>query len=311
MPTSPSSAADALQSLSDALADAVEAAAPSVVAIHARRRIPASAIHLRGGIVAAASHTIQRDEEITALLHDGRTVRATLLGRDATTDLAALRLEGDTPAGAPLGDAGRLRVGQLVVAVGRPGADGATASLGAVSALGPAWRTWQGGRIDRLIRLDISIHDGFSGGPLLDATGRVVGMNSSALARGAAIAIPISTVTRIVEQLAERGHVARGWLGVAMQPVHLPERLVGELGLPRESGLVVLGVEPGGPAERGGLLVGDILISLAGDPVDDTGDVAAQLGGERVGTTLSARIVRGGRSQELAITVGERPRRDS
>jgi S1-C subfamily serine protease len=308
MPTSPSTPTDSLQSLSDAIAGAVDAAAPAVVAIHARRRIPASGIHLRDGIVAAASHTIRREEEITVLLGDGRTVPATLLGRDPTTDLAALRLEGAAPPDAPVGDAARLRVGQLVVAVGRPGEDGATASLGAVSALGPAWRTWQGGRVDRFIRLDLAIYDGFSGGPLVDAGGRVVGLNSSALARGAAVALPISTVTRVVEQLAERGHVARGWLGVAMQPVRLPDSLVRAQSLPGGTGLLVLGVEPGGPADRGGLLLGDIVVALGGEPVEDTGDVAAMLGGDRIGATLATRIVRGGQSRELALTVGERPR---
>lgn len=308
MPNDTTSAGSALKSLSDALAAAVEGVAPSIVAIHARQRIPSSGIHLGGGIVAAASHTIRREEEITVLLDDGSTVPATLLGRDQTTDLAALRIEKSIPPAAPLGDAARLRVGQLVVAVGRPGADGPTASLGAVSALGPAWRTWHGGRIDRFIRLDLAIYDGFSGGALVDAEGRVAGLNSSALARGAAVALPVSTVKRVVEQIAERGHVARGWLGVAMQPVRLPEGLVRSQDLPGDVGLVVLGVEPDGPAERGGLLVGDILVALGGEPLEDTGDVAAMLGGERVGATLSARIVRGGRSQELALTVGERPR---
>ncbi len=309
MPTATPNGTATLQSLSDAIAAAVEGVAPTIVAIHARQRIPSSGIHLGDGIVAAASHTIRREEEITVLLDDGRTVPATLLGRDQTTDLAALRLDkaAALPA-ASLGDAAALRVGQLVVAVGRPGEDGPSASLGAVSALGPTWRTWHGGRIDRFIRLDLAIYGGFSGGALLGADGRIAGLNSSALARGAAVAIPASTVRRVVDQLAERGHVARGWLGVAMQPVRLPDGLVRSQGLPGDVGLVVLGVEPGGPAERGGLLVGDILVALGGEAVEDTGDVAALLGGDRVGSTLSARIVRGGQSRELALTIGERPR---
>jgi S1-C subfamily serine protease len=162
--------------------------------------------------------------------------------------------------------------------------------------------------VDRFIRLDLAIYDGFSGGPLVDAGGRIVGLNSSALARGAAMTIPISTVTRVVDQLAERGHVARGWLGVAMQPVRLPDSLVRAQSLPGETGLLVLGVEPGGPADRGGLLLGDIVVALGGEPVEDTGDVAAMLGGDRIGATLATRIVRGGQSRELALTVGERPR---
>ncbi len=198
-------------------------------------------------------------------------------------------------------------MGQLVLALGRPGV-GVTASLGIVSAVGGEWRTWQGGTIDRFIRLDLSVYDGFSGGPLVDAGGRVVGINTSALARATALTVPASTVARAAGQLLTRGHVARGWLGIATQPVRLPPALQRSLGLEADGGLVVVNVEPDSPADRGGLLIGDILFALDERAVHDPGDVLAALGGDRIGTAVTLRVARGGRAEQVEVTVGERPR---
>src|ERR1041385_9463999 len=186
-----------LASLSDDLAGAAEAVGRSVVAIHARRRIPASGVVWREGVVVAARHTVQRDEDITVTLHDGSSVGASLAGRDPSTDLAVLRLDG----GAAAAPAVRLsdeapKPGPLVLALRRPGR-GLTASPGVVSAVGGEWRTWQGGTIDRFIRLDLSIYDGFSGGPLVGADGWVLGLNTSGLSRATALTIPAGTVTRV------------------------------------------------------------------------------------------------------------------
>jgi S1-C subfamily serine protease len=307
----------ALVTLSDDLAGAVERAGRSVVAVHARQRIPSSGVHWRPGVVVTADHTVKREEEITVTLPGGRSVPAQLAGRDASTDLAVLTFDA-SPVGeggadltaAAVGDAGALRVGQMVLAVGRPGDGDVTASLGVVSAVGPAWRTWRGGEIDRVVRLDVSIHDGFSGGPAVSARGEVVGINSSGLARGAAVTVPATTVDRVAELLLRGGRVARGYLGAGMQPVRLPERLAAALGLAGDAGVIVLGVEPGGPADRGGLLVGDVLVALDGAPVRDTSDVVALLGPDRVGTTIAARVVRAGALQEVALVVGARPRQE-
>ncbi|HEX9108845.1 MAG TPA: trypsin-like peptidase domain-containing protein, partial [Longimicrobiales bacterium] len=181
-----------LAALSDELAAATAKAGASVVAVHARRRIPASGVYWREGAVVLAHHTLEREEGITVTLPDGSSTAAELAGRDPATDLAVLRIEAPGGALAPAerGDAAALRAGQLVLALGRPWSQGITAALGVVSALGGAWRTWRGGRIDRLIRLDIAVHDGFSGGPLVDAAGRVLGIDSSALSRGGALTIP-------------------------------------------------------------------------------------------------------------------------
>jgi S1-C subfamily serine protease len=194
-----------------------------------------------------------------------------------------------------------------VLAVGRPGEGGVTASLGAVSAAGGEWRTWSGGRMDRLVRLDLAIRDGFSGGPLVDARGRVVGVNTSALARGAALAIPVSTVDRVAEQLLSRGRVARGYLGVGTQPVRVPAAAQAAAGSASRVGLMVVHVEPGGPAEQGGLLMGDVVLELDGTPVADAGHLAALLGGDRIGQAIPVRVLRAGQAATLSVVVGERP----
>src|SRR4051812_13870750 len=159
-----------LEALSNDLTAAVDAASRSVVAIHARRRIPASGVVWRDGLIVAADHTVQQDDDVRVSLADGRDVRASVIGRDAGTDLCLLRVSGDGDA--PVASVSRepLRVGQLILAVGRPG-PAATASFGVVSAVGPAWRTWRGGRVDQFVRLDLSVYDGFSGSPLVDAAG--------------------------------------------------------------------------------------------------------------------------------------------
>jgi S1-C subfamily serine protease len=177
-----------------------------------------------------------------------------------------------------------------------------------MSAIGGEWRTWQGGTIDRFIRLDLSVYDGFSGGPLVDATGRVVGINTSGLARATALTVPASTVGRVADQLLARGHVARGWLGIATQPVRLPAPLQRTLGIESDGGLVVVNVEPDSPADRGGLLIGDVLLALGDQAVRDPGDVLAALGGDRIGQPVTLRVARGGRAEQLSVTVGERPR---
>jgi S1-C subfamily serine protease len=221
-----------------------------------------------------------------------------------------LKVQGVELPVARLGDASTLKVGHMVLAIGRPGEGGLNASAGTIMAVNGAWRTWRGGQIDRFIRPDLTLYPGFSGGPLVDAQGRIVGINTSGLSRGMGVAIPASTVTQVTDQLLSSGKIARGYLGLGMQPVHLPDDLKNKLSLPGNSGLIVVSVESGGPAEKAGVLIGDILITLDGMAVTDTDDVQSVLGPERVGTVLTARVVRGGASTELAITVGERPRRE-
>jgi S1-C subfamily serine protease len=295
----------ALLSLSNELAGAVERIAPSIVAVNARRRLPSTGIHWRPGFVVTAEHTVRAEDGLTVETPDGRSHPATLIGRDAGTDLAVLKTSDLDGPPAPRGDDGALRVGHMVLALGY----GPRASWGVISALGPRWRTWRGGEIDRLVRLDLVLYPGFSGGPLVDAAGHVVGVNTSALARDSRLAVPVTTVGRVVDELLRQGHVSRGYLGIGMQPVRLPDGLRAALGLPGDGGLIVVTVEPDGPAARAGLLLGDVLVALDGVPTADLDDVQGRLGGDRIGTTVTALVVRAGARAEVRVTVGERPRR--
>jgi serine protease Do len=302
---------DAFAALSDAMADAVARAGRSVVAIHARRRIPSTGVHWDSGVIVTAAHTLERSDGIRVTLPDGSDVTATLAGRDAGTDLAVLRLEG-APAFdvIQLSDEGTLRAGKLVLALGRPWKGPPTVSLGLLSSVGGEWRTWQGGRIESMVRLDMAIHDGFSGGPLIEASGRILGINTSALARGAAITVPAVTVMRVTAELLSRGRMRRGFLGLAMHSVRLPESARASTGSDARSGLMVVNVEPGGPGERAGVVLGDVLLALGDSSLRDLRDVAAALGPDTIGTAVEAHVLRAGKSTRVQITIGERPEED-
>jgi S1-C subfamily serine protease len=303
------SGAGALLGLSNDLANAVEAAGVSIVTVHARNRVPSSGVHWTPGVVVTADHTLERDDGITVGLPDGRTLQATVAGRDPSTDLAILKIDaGDLPA-ASIGNSEDLKIGHMVLAIGRPGEHGLAASWGAISALGGAWRTWGGGSVDQLIRPDVTLYPGFSGGPLVDARGQVVGINTSGLSRSLNLALPTSTVRRVHDALLNTGHIARGYLGIAMQPVQLPPSLREPLGLPKETGLIVVHVEPGGPAEAAGAYVGDILVAIEGSPIADTDDVQRHLDPETIGKAVAVQVVRGGALTSLSVIVGSRPQR--
>ncbi|MCA1724575.1 MAG: S1C family serine protease, partial [Thermomicrobia bacterium] len=160
------------------------------------------------------------------------------------------------------------------------------------------------------IRADVMLYPGFSGGPLVNAAGEIVGINTSGLSRSMGLTIPAATIARVVEQLLSKGHIARGYLGVGLQPVRLPDTLKQAVGVASETGVIVISIETGGPAEKAGLLIGDILLTLDGTPATDTDAVQALLGPERIGNALAAKIARGGAPVDVTITVGERPQRE-
>lgn len=310
MATSPTERFSSLLNLSNDLAGAVEGTGQAVVAVNARRRTSSSGIHWQPGVVVTADHTVKRDEEITVTLADGHTVPATLVGRDTSTDLAVLRLQDvDLPA-ADVGDAAGLKVGHMVLAIARSHEGRLSASLGVVSALGGPWRSWYGGQIDQFIRLDLTLYHGSSGGPLVNAQGQIVGINTSG-PRNMALAIPASTVNRVVDQLLSKGHITRGYLGVGMQPVRLQNSLKESLNLTNTGGVIVVSIESGGPSEQAGILIGDVLVAFDGVAVEDTGDVLALLSPERVGKTITVQVVRGGTLTEVAVVVGERPHQEA
>ena len=283
-----------LAALSDELAGAVERAAPFVVAVNGRARIPSSGVLWRPGVVVTAEHSIKRDEDLSVVLPDGRKAPASLAGRDPGTDLAVLRVDGAESAG--LDPATGVKTGNLVLAVGRSPEVGLSATMGVISALGGPWSTWRGGRVDQYIRLDVSLYPGSSGGAVVDTAGRIVGIATSALSRTAGVAIPAATVERVAGELLSKGRIARGYLGVGLQPVQLKT----------SGGLIVLTAEPDGPADRAGVLVGDVLVALDGKPVEDVRDLQSALGSDSVGKTINATLVRGGQKTEIAIRVGER-----
>ncbi|MBD1839970.1 trypsin-like peptidase domain-containing protein [Coleofasciculus sp. FACHB-64] len=308
-----------LLALSNNLADTVERVGASVVAVNGRtsygrrgwlrRNSSSSGIHWRPGIIVTSDETIKREEEITVTLPDGRTVPVTILGRDASTDVAVLKLENIEFPVAEIGDAATLKVGHLALALGRGTENGVSASMGVVSAIGDAWRSMSGGSIDRFVRLDLTLYSGFSGGPMVDAAGKVAGMNTSG-PRNMALTIPASTVNRVVNQLLSKGRIARGYLGLGMQPVRLPDTLKRALSLASNGGVIVVNVEPNGPADKAGVLIGDVLVAIDGNPVSDTENVQAMLGAETVGKSLKVQLIRGGAPLEITLTVGERPARE-
>jgi S1-C subfamily serine protease len=302
-----SSASGAWRALSNEAASAIEKVGRSVVAVHGRRRIPSSGVHWREGIVVTANHALEREEEITVTLPDKTTVPATLAGRDPSTDLAILKLSKQDLPVTERGDAGALKPGHLVLATGRTAEGTARASLAMVAVTGPEWRAWTGGTFDLTLRLDRNLHPNLSGGPLSDSDGRVVGISTPALSRFAAVVIPVSTIDRVSAELEKRGHIGRGYLGVGMQPVPLSEKLREPLKLTTEIGLMIVTVEPGGPAEKSGVLIGDILVALEGKSLRDTEELAAHLSSESVGKSVKASLVRGGALTEATITVEERP----
>ena len=309
MPTS-SGAVSALSELSSQLAAAVESAGRSIVAIHARRRIPSSGIIWRDGVIVSASHTVRSEGEISVTLADGESVKATIAGRDSATDLIVLRVKGNSAVkAAPRADASALRVGSLVLAVGRPGRD-VSASFGIISAVGEGWRTWQGARIDRVLRLDLAVYDGFSGGPLVDASGGVLAINNSALARGTPLALPAVAVDRVVDELLERGHVRRPFIGIAVQPVALSAALTKQHQISGDRGLLIVSIGDNSPAEQGGVLIGDVLLEAGGRRLSRPDDLLDALSETAQAAAVNLTVLRGGAMKTLSITPGDRGERE-
>lgn len=295
---------DLLKSISQELAGATSNAGRSIVSVRARRHTPASGIVFAGdGVIVTAHHVVERDENISVGLPDGREIAATLVGRDLTTDLAVLRVQEPGLEAARWADISTVAVGQFALALARPGRN-IQATWGVISAVEDGWRTSSGGMIDSYIQTDVLMYPGFSGGPLMSAAGSFIGLNSSALVRGASVTIPAATVNRVVATLLAHGHIKRGYLGVSAQPVRLPNALVESLS--QETGLLIASVEAGSPAEQGGLLLGDTLVNLATHPIRQMDDLMTALSGDRVGTTVTARVVRGGQVHELSVVIGER-----
>ena len=294
---------DTLVQFSTELADAVERAGKSVITVLEGGREGVSGTVWRDGIAITAEHTIRGLDEVTVMLPSGAKTRARVAGRDHGTDVAILEVPG-VPAIA-VADESQSRVGDILLAVGRREAEGVSATYGMISAIGGPWRTWQGARVDRWLRLDLNPFTGFSGGPIVNARGEAIGMATSG-PRRSAVTIPASTVNRVVDQLVQRGRIARGYLGVGMQPVAFPEGTRQSLGLGADRGLLVVAVAPGSPAEISGILLGDIIVAAEGSPITNVQSLQPYLDSENVGRAIALDVVRGGQLVKVSVTVGEK-----
>jgi S1-C subfamily serine protease len=297
---------DPLVALSGRIAALAAERAPHVVRVDARRRGPASGVVWSSdGLVLTAHHVVERDDELEVGLASGETVAAELVGRDPTTDLALLRASATGLPAAPWSD-DAPSAGEVVVALSRPGRS-PRVSLGHVARTSGEFRAAGGGRIDRWVEASVDVAPGLSGSLVVGASGAPIGLASAGLVRGAILVVPPSTLRRVTGALLSHGGVRRGFLGVTTLPVRLPAAAAGRAG--QDCALLVSAVEPGSPAERAGLLLGDALLALGGAPVAHAGDLLPLLEEERIGQALAVRLVRAGEVRELAVTVGARGER--
>ena len=296
-------ASELLTSFSTALADAADAAAPSVVQVHGARR-PASGVTFAPDAVLTMARALGRAEGVRVRRHDGSVVEAELAGWDPATGLAALRVPALDGKAATL-STGAPRVGHLALALARSWSNALTASAGIVSVIGGPLPTGRRRSIDQVIRTTAPMHEGFSGGAFVDTSGSLLGIATTMTIRGTNVVIPASIAWKTASTLLEHGQVKRGYLGIAGQPVRLPEKQrTGDRG----EALLVVGITPGGPAEAAGVLVGDVLLHVDGHPVESPEDLLDFLSGERVGKGVRLGILRGGSVVEAPVTVGERPK---
>jgi S1-C subfamily serine protease len=293
---------DGLLALSNELAAAVEHAGRAVVGVNGRRRLGSTGVHWRPGLVVTADHTVEVDEDVTVTAPDGRTIAASVAGRDPAIDVAILRVDAGILAVADIATE-PARVGHIVLAIGR----GPRASWGVVSAIGDGQRRRT--EAAELLSLDLTLYPGFSGGPLVDAQGRVVGVTTSGASRHFQLAIPAATVSRVLDELTRRGHIPRAYVGVGTQTIRLSEALGQRLGTDQRTAVIIVDVQPDSPAAAAGLLIGDVIVSLGGARITEPHDLRAVLRPEQVGETVNVLLVRGGEPREVRLTVGERSRR--
>ncbi len=293
--------------LSHALSQLTENAAASLVAVHTEARGSSSGVVWRPGVVVTAEHALRRDEEIQLTLANGRVVAAALAGRDPSTDIAVLKCTEADAGISEFGDVAVLKPGNLALVAGRTRASGPVAGLAFVTMVAPERRAWTGTTLAPYIRLDIALQPTAVGGAVIDARGGALGVVTSRFARFGATIVPAPTVNRVVDTLLQKGRIPRGYLGVGLQPIRLPDTLRQSLQREERIAAIVLEVEPNGPANKAGIVIGDILVSLAGRPVTRVEDVYSQLPGEAIAKSLALQYVRGGAVQETQIVVGERP----
>jgi len=299
----------AWETLSSQFAEVAEQASKFTVAVYGGRRIAGSGMIWRPAIVVTANHMLRRTDEVEVTFGQTRH-KATVLGRDPGTDIAVLRLDkGDAGAPELVSDSSKLRVGQLVLAVGRSTLGDLAAAAGIIARLGAGWQTWRGGRIDTLLRPDVTLYPGQSGSALIDSRGRVLGMNTSALARAATITVPTATIERVVDEIVEHGGIFRPYLGLAMQAVSVPTDLSSKLKIDQNSALMVMQVEPGSPSAEAGITLGDLIVSINAQFVSGIEDIQRTLSRAKRGDSVDLGHVRGGQLSSLRVKLADRPQR--
>ena len=292
-----------LRLLSNQMADAVERIGPALALVNGRPRQPASGVVYGQDLVLTADHVLEREDDLTIQTHDKRTLPAQFVGRDLATDLAVLRVADLGLAAATVSEE-MARVGQMVMAVGRTANDGPMASSGVISIIGGPLRTGRGVNLERYIRTDATPYPGFSGGPLIDMQGAVIGILTTGLVNGIALAIPMDIAKNIADTLVKQGYIKRGYLGISSQLVRLPDAQ--RAGQTQEHGLLIVKVDENSPAQKGGLMLGDILVALDGHAINDSEDLQILLTGDRVGKAIPIDVIRGNTLQTLQVTVGQR-----
>ncbi|GAB4499669.1 MAG: trypsin-like peptidase domain-containing protein [Anaerolineales bacterium] len=292
--------------LSEAMANAAENAGKYTVMVDARRRIPASGVAISKDIILTAGHVVEREEDIKILFGDGKETIARLIGRDPGTDIAVLKLDSAVAVPAEIAKPS-ARVGQFVLAIARPSANGIESSFGTVNKLGGPVRTGRGGMLEKYIKTDVVSYPGFSGGPLINGEGEMYGINTSGFGMGGeAVTIPTDLAFKIADALAKHGKIKRGYIGVRSQTVNLPENAKSQLNREQANGLLLVGIEKDSPAEKGGLMIGDILVGVAGAAVEHHDELFTRLSGDVVGKSTPMDVLRGGKLQSVSVVVGER-----
>ena len=284
------------------LAEIVKTVGKSVVAINGKH-FSCSGVCWREGIIVTSNESIKHPEKATIAYSNGETVPVTLLGRDRSTDIAVFKTEAAIPT-APINSNYELQVGQVAIAIGRDKKRGLFASQGIVNTVGGSWLSSLGGQIDRFIRLDLNFYPGSGGSALVNAAGQVMGFNTTG-PRRSVLTIPAVTVNRVVDLLLETGHLRRGYLGLSMQPVYLPDFLLDKLSFSNRQGLMVVGIEPNSPAQQAGIFLGDILTKIESTSIAKLRDIQVYLEPQNVGKTINIELIRAGNLQNLSLTVGE------
>lgn len=298
-----------LQLLSQELNTVVEATAPSLVAIAGRSRrgrgFAATGIHWQNGFIVTSAEAIPAKDSLIVTLPDQSTCRVDRIGTDPTTDIAVFKLSHDVDLPSVTQTTDMIAVGNLLVAVGRDSDRGVFAHLGLVNGVGGPWQSLSGGDIDQFIRVDVNLRWGGAGSALVNVQGQVIGFSTFGPYR-TVLTIPAQTISRVVQQLQDKGRISRGYLGLGMQPVKLPEALRQQYSLTNESGIMTISVEPGGSAEQGGIVLGDILVSIDQQVTQDPHEIQPFLTPQNVGKVLQIQLIRGGKLQEISVVVGER-----